>query len=569
MPFRAASPLASPSLFHRRLPLVPALAVVLPLAVSGCALKRDEYETPPVPLPQTFREAGKAPGLIAAGQPAAPQAVAPSEAVLPQDLSRWWERFGSRELNDLVERALDQNWTVRAAVARLAQAEAAWKRTRAGEIPHLDGFANAEATAPPGGAGTRRAGQPLTSERTFEIGVRASYEVDLWGANRAATVAALEQAEASAAARRTVAWTLTADVVTAYLQYLSLSDRITTAQATLRVMRELQDAVRERMIGGDADALQLAQQRAAVAEASSVIPVLELQRDQAQHAIALLLGTTPDQLHLRGTSMRDVAYPTIAPGMPSHLLLRRPDILQAEHELLAADANIDEARAAFLPSFNLTADTGYGSNYLSSLLSPQSLMWTVAASVLVSIFDAGENDARLAAARARHQELIATYMQACYSALREVEDALSSVHYLGERMTAQREAVAAAREAHGLSREAYGIGTVDYLTLLDTERTLFDNEDILHRIEFERANASVALFKALGGDAETQADSGIPEDTAAAETPLPVVAEPAPVEAATPPAPEPAVISAPAPEPNPPGPISVQWGGAGRQGSIR
>lgn len=492
-----------------------AASLALSLALSGCAVKRDTYETPPVPLPETFREADKAAGMIVAPAPdaAAPEAAPKAEEPeLPRDLSRWWMRFGSDELNDLVERALENNWTVQAAVARLAQAEATWERTHAGEFPHLDGFANADAEAPRNGIGSVAKGQPVTSERTFEVGLRASYEADLWGANRAASVSALERAQASAAARRTVAWTLTADIVTAYLQYLSLSDRITTARTTLRVMRELEDAVRQRMLGGDADALQVAQQRTAVAEASAVIPVLELQRDEALHAIALLLGTAPNELSLKGTTLSDVTFPTVAPDLPSHLLLRRPDILQAEHELLAADANIDEARAAFLPSVNLTADTGYGSNYLSSLLRPESLMWSLASSVLVSIFDAGENDARLDAARARHRELVANYMQTSYTALRDVEDALSSVHYLSERLDAQREAVAAARESHSLSLEAYSIGMVDYLTLLDTERTLSDNEDTLHRIEFERAAASVALFKALGGDAETQAQSGVPKE---------------------------------------------------------
>ncbi|KJS37808.1 MAG: hypothetical protein VR70_11650 [Rhodospirillaceae bacterium BRH_c57] len=469
-------------------------SAALALVLAGCAVKRDTYETPQVPLPETFRESVKA---------------APAEEdTLPRDLSRWWTRFGSEELNRLVEQAMDNNWQVQAAVARLAQAEAGWRRTRASELPSLDGYANAGAEAPRQGVGNRQPGQDMTSQRTFEVGVRASYEVDLWGANRAASVAAFEQAQASAFARRTVAWTLTADVVTAYLQYLSMQDRVNTATDTLRVMQDLLGAVRERMEGGDANALQVAQQRTAVSEASAVIPVLELQRDQAQHALALLTGTTPDNLRLQGTGISGITFPTVQPGIPSRLLLRRPDIRQAEHELLAADANIDEARAAFLPSFNLTAETGYGSHYLSNLLRPESLLWNLAASALVTIFDAGENDARLDVARARHRELVANYMQASYAAMRDVEDALSSVHYLSQRLEAQREAVAAAREAHELSLMAYSIGTVDYITLLDTERTLFDNEDIFHRIEFERANSSVALFKALGGDAEAQTTAG-------------------------------------------------------------
>lgn len=478
------------------------LSAALVLVLTGCAVKRDSYETPTVPLPASVE-----------GPPGSVTAVA-AEDRLP-DLSRWWTRFDSAELNALVERALTHNWQVRAAVARLAQAEAGWRRTRADELPTLDAFGDAGAEAPRGGIGSVREGQDVNSERSFSVGLRARYEVDLWGANAAASEAAWERAQASADARRTVAWTLTADVVTAYLQVLSLSDRITTAEGTLRVLRDQLQAVIDRMEGGDADALQVAQQRTAVSEAAAVIPVLSLQRDQALHALAVLIGTTPDQVQLRGRTLTDVQFPTVAAGIPSHVLLRRPDIQRAEHELLAADADIDVARAAFLPSFALTAESGFGSNYLTTLLRPESLLWSLAASILQPIFDGGENEARLDVAEARHQELAANYMQAVYTSLREVKDALSGVHYLDQRLAGQREAVAAAREALALSREAYAIGTIDFITLLDTERTLFTNEDILHRIEFERANASVALFKALGGDAEAQGTAGAPPVQAA------------------------------------------------------
>lgn len=480
-------------------------ATLLALVLTGCALKRDSYETPEVALPETYREIDKATDAIARAE-----AETPMDETLPDDLTRWWTRFNSAELNDLVERALRHNWNVRAAVARLEQAEAGWRRTRAAELPTLDGFFDAGVSAPEGGIGSVPEGGTVSQQGEYSMGLRASYEVDLWGANRAASVAAYEESRASAFARRTVAWTLTADVVTAYLQVLSLQDRVATAKETKRILTSHLEAVRERMEGGDADRLQVAQQRAAVAEAAAVIPALELQRDEALHAIALLVGTSPKQLDIKGGSLSELTFPAIQPGIPSRLLLRRPDILQAEAALLGADANIDAARAAFLPSFNLTGEAGFGSNVLASLVRPESLVWSLTASVLVAIFDGGANQARLDAARARHKELVATFMQTAYTAMREVEDALSSVHYLDQRLEGQREAVAAAREAYELSLEAFDIGVVDFINLLDTERTLFDNKDTLHQVEFDRATASVALFQALGGDVESQATSGTP-----------------------------------------------------------
>ena len=489
----------------RSFPLVAATLVAL--ALGGCMAKRDSYETPEIALPETYRQAGKS------GIPTPPE----SEARLPRDLSRWWTRFDSPELNRLVERALDNNWRVKAAVARLAQAEANLGQTRAGELPRLEGIADASVDAPEDGIGTVDSGESVTNEREYRLGLRASYEVDLWGANRAASVAAWERSKATMFARRTVAWTLTANVVDTYLRYLSLQDRVATARKTRQVFRDLLAAVEARLEGGEADGLQVAQQRAAVAEASSTIPDLERQRDQALHALAVLVGTTPGNLNLDGESLSGIAYPTVVPGLPSRLLLRRPDVQQAEHDLLAADADIDVARAAFLPQFNLTAEGGVGSNFIEVLFRPESLFFNIAGDVVQDIFDGGANEARLAASRARHRELVADYQQASLTALREVEDALSAIHFLKQRVAAQREAVAASRDSLSLNREAFEMGVIDHISLLDAQRTLFDNEDAFFSVALQRAQASVALFQALGGDTDRQATAGTPE-TGASET---------------------------------------------------
>lgn len=489
------------------------------LALGGCAILRDSYDTPEVELPETFQEADK---LASESEDAEAAGETPQEPDrLPRDLSKWWTGFENPELNRLVETALTSNFDVQSAIARLAQAEAGFRQTRANEFPELQGIAESRVEAPEDGVGTVGDGESVSTEQTHRLGLRASYEVDLWGANRAASIAAFERSQASAFARRTVAWTLTADVVNAYLEYLSLQDRIATARKTLSVFQELLDAVVARMEGGEADGLQVAQQRTAVAEAAAAIPELKRQRDEARHRLAVLLGTTPSQLNLEGTSLSEIAYPTVAPGVPARLLLRRPDLKAAEHRLLAADADIDTARAAFLPQFNLTAEGGIGSDLLQALIRPESLFFDAFGSVVQDIFDAGANEANLRAARARHRELIATYRQTSLTALREVEDALSAVHFTQRRLEAQRDAVNASGESLDLNRQAYDLGVIDYISLLDAQRTLFDNDDQVFQIALQRAQASVALFKALGGDTEAQATAGgtVPDTARPAEAP--------------------------------------------------
>jgi len=482
------------------------MLAVAALALGGCAILRDSYDTPEVELPEVYDELDRLAPAEGAGGEDAEETQAPAR--LPRDLSKWWTGFGNAELNRLVETALANNWDVQSAVARLAQAEAGFRQTRAGEFPELQGIIDSRVEAPEDGVGTVGDDESVATEQTHRIGLRASYEVDLWGANRAASIAAFERSRATAFTRRTVAWTLTADVVDAYLEYLSLQDRIATARKTLSVFEELLDAVTARMEGGEADGLQVAQQRTAVAEAASAIPELERQRDEVRHRLAVLLGTTPTRLDLKGESLSEITFPRVAPGVPARLLLRRPDLKAAEHRLLAADADIDTARAAFLPQVSLTAEGGIGSDLLQALIRPESLFFDAFGSVVQDIFDAGANEANLRAARARHRELVASYRQASLTALREVEDALSAVHFAQQRLEAQRDAVAASGESLDLNRQAYDLGVIDYISLLDAQRTLFDNDDRLFRVALQRAQASVALFKALGGDTQAQATAG-------------------------------------------------------------
>lgn len=463
------------------------------MAVAGCLnmQKRDTYDLPEVDLPTEYRHIDADQAAIARESEAAPKTV-------PQSISRWWEHFQNPELNDLVEQAFENNYELRAAIHRISQAAALLGVEEANEWPEVSGTFQTEIEAPDEGIGGNTT-DTVDSQRLIQVGIEANYEVDLWGKNRAATEAAVERAWSSIFARETVALTMTGDLVQAFLEYLSIQDRIRVAQRQETVLLNLLQAVIDRMEGGEATMLQVAQQNAAVAATRAVIPVLELQRNQALNAIALLIGKAPSEVKLESKSLADITFPTVNPGLPSRLLMRRPDLRQAEADLIAADADIDSARAELFPSLDLTAGIGYGARRFSELFSPTSLFWNLGSTLTQIIFDRRGRLSQVHFNQAVHLELVQNYMQALYAAIRETEDALVGIKYLGERRLRQIEAVDAAQQAFDLSVESYDIGAVDYLTLLDTERTLYNNQDELHQIEFARYTAALDLFRAIAG----------------------------------------------------------------------
>jgi len=472
-------------------------AVAAVLLASGCLnmQKRDHYDIPKVELPDRYRHLDADQATLAQETEAAPKSV-------PQSISKWWQHFENEELNQLVEDAFAHNYELRAAIHRISQAAALLGIAEAGEWPEISGTFDTEIEAPDQGIGNNT-NPNIQSQRLIQIGVEANYEVDLWGKNRAATEAAVERAWSSIFARETVALTLTGDLVQRFMEYLSIQDRIRVARDQEALLNNLLQAVIDRMEGGEATILQVAQQNAAVAASRAVIPILKLQRDQALNAIALLVGKAPSEINIKSSSLSEITFPTINPGLPSRLLMRRPDLRQAEAELIAADADIDAARAELFPTLDLTAGIGYGARTFSSLLSPTSLFWNLGQTLTQIIFDRRSRISQVHFNQARQLELVQNYMQALYLAMRETEDALVGIKFLSERRLRQLEAVQAAQEAFDLSVESYDIGAVDYLTLLDTERTLRNNEDEFHQVEFQRYVASLDLFRAIAGTMES------------------------------------------------------------------
>jgi NodT family efflux transporter outer membrane factor (OMF) lipoprotein len=390
------------------------------------------------------------------------------------------------------ERANDD---LAAAVARVAQADAEVRIAGAALLPAL----NAD------GAATRQrqivAGlgpEPITGN-AFTAAFSASYALDFWGKNRAALNAARYTAEASRYDRDTIRLTVLTSVATTYFQAIEARDRLNVAESNLVLgQRVLRGLTLEQTVG-TATALDVAQQATTVATLSATIPPLRQQLGQSLDALAVLVGQAPEALDLPLNTLNELSEPDVVPGLPSELLARRPDVAEAEAQLKAANADIAVARAAFFPSIQLTAGGGYASGALASLINPGGRVWDMSAAVTQPIFQGGALRGQYAYSKARYRELVADYHKTVISALGNVEDALVALEQTGDQLQRQQEAAFSARRAFELSQAQFKAGTINILTLLNTQTALFTTEDSLLQVKFLRLQALINLFSALGG----------------------------------------------------------------------
>lgn len=428
-----------------------------------------------------------------------PQEVAvvklPARWQLASDVSankasvHWWQGFGSPELTGLIDMARQQSWDVAAAVARVNQAAAGARQASAGLLPELTGGLNAAAYRRLDGA------QHTASDRMGAL-LSASYEVDFWGRNRALRDAAQSGLQASVFDRDTVQLTVTAGVADAWLQVVALRERIGIAQANLATAQRLLQLVESRVRWGAATPLELAQQRGLVAVQQRALASMQQQEADAQTALALWLGQA-ENLPLSQTSLTALQVPAIDQGQPLEMVTRRPDIARAEARLAAADANLQVARAAMLPRLTLQLDLGSESDRLRKVF--DNPLYSLSASLVAPIFDAG----RLAAGRdltaARREELLIAYRQSIVQAFAEVQTALNGLAWTQTRVQAQAEELEQARKALTLAEARYRAGAESLLTLLDVQRSLYQAQDMAVQLHQERLQKSVALYKALGG----------------------------------------------------------------------
>jgi NodT family efflux transporter outer membrane factor (OMF) lipoprotein len=440
--------------------------------LAGCA----QTVPLPAPPPALAMPAGWAPGETAQG----------SQWPDPD----WWNRFGSAELARMVREGQASNLELAAALSRVRQAEAQARIAGVSLLPSVD-FGSGADRAVPLGSGS----SSVSASATLQI----SYEVDFWGKNKASVAAAAAALEANREDRQIVALTVTSGIVSTYLQVLSLHDRLEAARAHVANAEHVLVLVKAQKSAGSASPLDLARQRSAVAGRKAAIPDLQQQQREAQSALAILLGRAPQSFKLGDDGLDTIVLPEVTPGLPSELLGRRPDIRRAEANLAAADADVAVARAALFPNIRLTGAMGAQSSALLSLLNAPNLLANVSASLMTPIFDAGRLKRQRELAIARKQELVQVYRATVIGALSEVGIVLGQIRSLDEQSRLKKTELEETRLAFDLSEIRYRVGAEDLMTVLDTQRALSDVQNELGILKLKRLQASVSLYKALGG----------------------------------------------------------------------
>ena len=452
--------------------------LVLPLLLSGCAIG-PRFHPPRLAIPGHFLSA-------------------PQDARPAWPTKTWWRGFRSPALDTFMAEAEQHNFTIRIAVAQLEAANAEVQVLGAPLLPTLN--AN-------GGGQWQRAPQaPIAfgtthnvSNRQFSASLQASYELDFWGKNRDA----LRGAEASAAASRfnrdTVALTALSAVATTWFQILADRAALTIGLHNLAAAQTLLAQLKAELLAGTTDAVAVAQQSALVASERATIPTLRSQLRQEILALGILVGKPPELLTIPRERLATLTVPKIMSGLPAQILERRPDIAEAQENLIAANAKVRGAIADFFPAINLTGSTGWTSTALNAVLAPGSLLLSAAASVTQPIFEGGALTGELAVARATYKEDVAIYEESVVQAFTDVDTALNSLHYATEHERREAEAVAEARAALQAVRAQLAAGIVDVSAVLTAEETLLTNENSYTQAQLARLDAAVSLYEALGG----------------------------------------------------------------------
>ncbi|NDA46478.1 MAG: efflux transporter outer membrane subunit [Alphaproteobacteria bacterium] len=411
----------------------------------------------------------------------------------------WPKLFGSAELTRLSQQAVSGNFDIAAAAARLIQAQGQAMISSAALIPSLSGTGSASRSYTPGTLRSRTAPFEASVGNNFNLGLSASYVLDFWGRNRALADAANWNEMATAYDRATLIVSTQATLTNTYFQVLVAQDRLRLARQNVEIAEHVLSAIKARMDVGTATALDLAQQESIVASQRASIPALEQSQQQASVLVASLVGRTPQSVVITGGSLERMNVPKVQPGLPSQLLLRRPDLAAAEARLKAANGNIKAARTALLPSISLSTQSGLGSSTLANLLRPDALAASLAAGLVQPIFNGDQPEGQLRQAQGRQIELLADYRKVIVTALADVENALIAVRLTSEHEDLQARVVASARRAYEITEQRLQEGTIDVVTLLNTQLTLFQAQDNLTLIRYQRLQALVSLFQALGG----------------------------------------------------------------------
>ena len=458
--------------------------LVSAVVLAGCTME-PTYKQPPQ---------ATAPAYPAEGQP--------EQGTVSATALGWRSFFHDPRLVRLVEAALANNRDLRISVARIEEARGQYRVQRADLLPtvNADGSAvrarsQSPASVAAGGPGT----QTLTSY-SAGLGI-TSFELDFWGRVRSLSHAARAEYLASVQAERSFRISLIADVASTYLSIRETDERISLAEATVQSRNKGLDIAKLRLDAGVTSALDYRQAETLLTQAETELATLRRTRASARNQLEVLVGgpvngTLPEPLPLVEQGMTD----QLGAGLPSDLLLNRPDVLEAEQQLRGANANIGAARAAFFPRITLTGSGGYESVALKNGVGQDGLSWSLGpASLTLPIFDFGRNQGNLDVAKARENIAVATYEKTVQTAFREVADALAARRYLADQVAAQERALVAQRSSAELAQLRYRNGVANYLEVLDAERNLFDAEQSLVETRRNQLDNLVTLYVALGG----------------------------------------------------------------------
>ena len=460
--------------------LAPVIAVIL--AMAGCATQVPQ-SLPSKMLPSSFT--GTSPEVLQTWP----------------DVS-WFEGFGSSELTALVVKAQADNRDIAIASARILQAQAQSHIQRAALLPQVGAQVNRL-----NGNCSGESCNDFTTGNAYAVNFNASYELDFWGLARDNLRAATETLKSAHFAQQSVALMVTANVVDQYLSVLALRDRIAIANEYIAAINSILEVINLRVKVGAASHLDLAREQAQFEYVQAQLTGLETTEKQTLFSLAVLIGELPEGFDVKAQNLRGLPAPMVRAGLPSDLLLRRPDIAQAEANLASAHANVDAARAAFLPHISLTGQGEFINTTISTLLRASNFGYSYGASLLQTVFDGGTLVGQKRIAEATQAGLIASYQSAVLNAYADVEAALVEVANSSRAEKHLQREIDAALEAFKISQLQYRQGVTDLLNVLQAQQTLFTAQDQLAQAALASREASVHLFEALGGGwQESQAD---------------------------------------------------------------
>src|ERR1700722_13716155 len=471
-------------------------AIFRGLSVSMLALTAAGCVTPnPTPLNRT----GDVPKAFTAP-------VVDTQSPIWPDAS-WWVNFKADELPALMETAQKENLDIAAAAARVIEAEATDGEAFANLLPAVNLQGNGTRQQTSGGMTSSNGVNGVARTfNNFSAGFAASYQLDFWGLNQDRLRQARENLRSARYAETVIGLTTESSVAQEYFTILATRERIAITRQNIDAAKRILAVVEAKVVAGVSSNLDLANQQAVIAGQEATLPGLIKEEREARYGLAILLGRAPEGFDVNAQNMDGIASPVVQGGLPSEVLLRRPDVAEAEANLYAAHANVDAARAAFFPAIGLTGSGSYASTVIGSLINPGNFAWSVGASLLQTIFDGGAKKAASDLALAQEQEQIADYRKAVFNAFSNVETSLGQVASDGDQLVALTEEVRASTEAFRISELQYREGTIDILNLLQAQQTLFSAQNTLVLTKLARLEADVRLYIALGGG-WTQQDS--------------------------------------------------------------